>query len=446
VTNFVPTATPDLDYFSGEAAGTMVFDDFQMSSNLSFTIFPASEHHVNRVLIGALFNPRLDPRESGTITPPTALTGLTNTIVNILDQVVSGPDPHVQSPLPPFPFIPVDVLALGRPGNQTALGFPGTNVFNFTTATIACTEDVSKTGVAQIRVHRSTVQGPPTGSSVNYRIDWYDHNGANVPNANNTFRSSGPSHFVPFGAEIPLQPGSDYATPENPNYFSQQWGFLTVDPVLGPIWNPGMPDFVDTPAFPLTGTLTWGANDGADKIISITISNDARVEFNEDLLVQLYFDPLDPFNPPAETDRTLGFIQNCALTILFDDQPAGAVDRTHNPDNNADTDPPYNQHPGANATVFTTAVKGTAKRSSAAASMPITRLLEIASPAPTSTGRMILLSVLPAGLMISSVRLYWIRQAKFWWAGHSRRSTAFSAMAYVVSTAMGHWTGVSIQD
>jgi uncharacterized repeat protein (TIGR01451 family)/uncharacterized delta-60 repeat protein len=116
-----------------------------------------------------------------------------------------------------------------------------------------------------------------------------------------------------------------------------------------------------TPAIPLTGTLTWGANDGADKIISITISNDARVEFNEDLLVQLYFNGTSPLDPPAETDRTLGFIQNCVLTILFDDQPAGAVDRDHNPDNNANTDPPYNLHPGANATVFTTAVQGDGK-------------------------------------------------------------------------------------
>ena len=42
---------------------------------------------------------------------------------------------------------------------------------------------------------------------------------------------------------------------------------------------------------------------------------------------------------------------------MFDDQPAGAVDRTYNPDSDADTDPAYNLHPGANATVFTTAVQ-----------------------------------------------------------------------------------------
>lgn len=346
VTNLVPTAIAGVDYEPGTAQGTIVFDDFQMSTNLSFFIFPdeffpppdVQINHVNRVLIGTLSNPQLDPLESSSITPPTAQSSLTNTIVNILDQNTSGPDPHVISP-----FVPLPPFIRSTPG--TALGFPGTNVFNFTTATIACTEDVNGFNVAQIRVHRSTVQGPPTGSSVDYRIDWYDHTAADTPNANNLFRRVGPSHNVPFGAEIPLQAGSDYATPENPNYFSQQWGFQDV---LGN-WSPGEGDFT-----PITGTLTWGANDGQDKIISVVISNDTRVEFNEDLLLQLYFNGSTPDNPPAETDRTLGFIQNCVLTILFDDQPAGAVDRNHNPDFNANTDPAYNQHPGANATVFTT--------------------------------------------------------------------------------------------
>jgi uncharacterized delta-60 repeat protein/uncharacterized repeat protein (TIGR01451 family) len=346
ITNLVPTAVAGVDYDPTTASGTAVFDDFQMSTNLSFFIFPDEffappdqANHVNRVLIGTLSNPLLDPLELSTIAPPTAQTFLTNTLVNILDQDTSGPDPHVNSP-----FVPVRPFIRSTPG--TALGFPGTNVFNFTTATIACTEDVNKTGVAKIQVHRSTVQGPPTGSSVDYRIDWYDHNAADQANANNQFRRVGPSHNVPFGAEIPLQAGSDYATPENPFYFSQQWN--GTNPATGLPFN--IPDFT-----PVTGTLTWGANDGQDKTISIVISNDTLVEFNEDLLVQLYFNGSQPDNPPAETDRTLGFIQTCALTILFDDQPAGAVDRNHNPDFNANTDPAYNQHPGANATVFSTA-------------------------------------------------------------------------------------------
>ena len=284
VTNLVPTAIAGIDYDPTFASGSALFDDYQMSSDLSFFILPrVGPHHVNRVLIGALSNPQLDPLEANTISPPTAITALTNTIVNILDQANSGPDPHVDSPFVPLPpFI--------RSTGGTALGFPGTNVFNFTTATIACTESVNGANVAEIRVHRSTVQGPPTGSSVDYRIDFYDHNGAQVPNANNQFRSSGPSHLVPFGAEIPLQAGSDYATPTNPVYFSQQ--FDGTNPVTQ--LPRQEPDFI-----PVTGTLTWGANDGQDKIISVVISNDTRVEFNEDLLLQLYFNGSDPGNPPA---------------------------------------------------------------------------------------------------------------------------------------------------
>jgi uncharacterized repeat protein (TIGR01451 family)/uncharacterized delta-60 repeat protein len=340
VTNIVPTAVAGLDYDPTTASGTIVFDDFQMSSNLSFLVFPSFTHHVNRVLIGTLSNPLLDGLETTTILPPTAITALTNTIVNILDQEMAGPDPHSDSP-----FVPVPPFIRSR---GTSQGVPGTNVFNFTTATIACTESVNGFGVAQLRVHRSTVQAPQTGSSVDYRIDFYDHNGAQTENANNQFRRLPvPSHNVPFGAEIPLQAGSDYAVPANPFYFAQQWDGGTNGGTGTPRLSP---DFI-----PITGTLTWGANDGQDKTISITISNDTLVEFNEDMLVQLYFNGSDPQNPPAETDRALGFIQNCNLTILFDDQPAGAVDRNHNPDFNADTDPAYNQHPGANATVFTTA-------------------------------------------------------------------------------------------
>ena len=194
--------------------------------------------------------------------------------------------------------------------------------------------------------HRSTVQAPPTGASVDYRIDFYDHNGAQTDNANNQFRRAGPSHAVPFGAEIPLQAGSDYATPENPFYYSQQWDGR--DPANGASREYGRfhADYRD---FNLEAQMTR-----QDKTISIVISNDTRVEFNEDLLVQLYFNGSDPQNPPARPIARSGFIQNCALTILFDDQPAGAVNRNHNPDSNANTDPAYNPHPGANATVFTT--------------------------------------------------------------------------------------------
>jgi uncharacterized repeat protein (TIGR01451 family)/uncharacterized delta-60 repeat protein len=348
VTNYVPTAVAGTDYLPATASGTLVFDDFQMSSDISIFILPTFDFGipfgppvVNRVLIGTLTNALLDPLESSTIAPPTTATSLANTLVNILNQDEAGPDQHLISSGP-------------GPGTQfTCQGFPGTNVFNFTTAAITCKEDVNGFGVAQVRVHLSSI-GPLNGASVDYRIDHYDHNNGETDNANNLFRRVGPSHIAPYGAEIPLQAGSDYATPPDPFYFSPQWG--VTNPTTGTV-SPGEPDFFGTPAIPLTGTLTWPANDPTDKTISITISNDTRVEFNEDLLVQLYFNGSPPANLPAQTDRALGNIQTCVVTILFDDQPAGAVDRNYNPDGNSDTDPPFNPHPGANGTVFSTAVQ-----------------------------------------------------------------------------------------
>ncbi len=351
VTNIVATATEGVDYIP--ISGTLVFDDHQMSSDIFVDVAPNIDFlnvflglpDANRVLVGILSNPQRDPLEVPNIGSPTALSSLTNTLINILDQDVAGPDPHV---LPtPFPFGTNTPVHSSTPG--VALSYPGTNVFNFELATIRCAED-DKSSVARIYVRRSSTDFSK-GVSVDYRIDHYDRNSANVDNGNDVFRRLGPSHSVPFGAEIPLQAGSDYATPENPTVFSPQWGFLVGTNII-----PGEPDFT-----PVTGTLTWGAFDGQDKPIDIVISNDTRVEFNEDLLVQLYFSSSPPDDPPTETDRTLGFVQNCVLTIMFDDQPAGAVDRLHNRDFYSETDPPYNPHPGANGTVYATAVQADGK-------------------------------------------------------------------------------------
>ena len=61
---------------------------------------------------------------------------------------------------------------------------------------------------------------------------------------------------------FPLQPGSDYATPPNSNPSSREKTRFSL----------------------ATGTITWGANDGVDKFIDITINNDPAVQFNEDIL------------------------------------------------------------------------------------------------------------------------------------------------------------------
>ena len=127
-----------------------------------------------------------------------------------------------------------------------------------------------------------------------------------------------------------LQPGSDYATPD----------LDYVQPV-----NDGT-----------ANKLHWDAGQFASRPITITISNDNLVEFNEDLRITLYVPPgggtgaTDPWAKPGNVAQT-------TLTILFDDYPAGGMDPTFNQDFTTATSPPNNPHPGANGTVFGVAMQ-----------------------------------------------------------------------------------------
>ena len=144
-------------------------------------------------------------------------------------------------------------------------------------------------GYATVYVTRSG--GDPTIScSVNYHIDY---NGSE--NSYNNF---------------PLQADSDYATPN-----------------------------VDYTA--VTGTLSGGAGDYNAKPITIPIMSDGLVEFNEDMLLQLWI----PVN------CVIGAVGTATVTILFNDQPAGAVDRTWNMDNVPGSNPPYIPYPGTSGGV-----------------------------------------------------------------------------------------------
>jgi uncharacterized repeat protein (TIGR01451 family)/uncharacterized delta-60 repeat protein len=124
---------------------------------------------------------------------------------------------------------------------------------------------------------------------------------------------------------FPLQPGSDYATPPAPLIVPSDQpvdcagGIVTVNFVAG-----------QTVAY-----------------VQIPIATNSLVQFNEDLFLSL-------FNPSG---GFLGQINTATLTILYDNEPAGAVDRTWNVDNIATTTPPFNQTPGANSTVHALAVQ-----------------------------------------------------------------------------------------
>jgi len=190
----------------------------------------------------------------------------------------------------------------------------GSGVFNLERSTFRVDKDVSGSN-AVISVYRSG--GNFTEAvSVQYFID--PTPGDLAPNYGGA--APPPTYangYIPADT-FPLQAGSDYATPSS--------------------------DYT-----PVTGTLNWGAYDGAPKTITIPIINNGLVENNMDLLIQLY-NPL-PVPTTSDPGMELGQINAANLTILFDDtdggqQPAGALDRTWNQDNVSGSIPPYLPYPG----------------------------------------------------------------------------------------------------
>ena len=294
-----PAAVPFQDYTP--VTGTAVFNDYQMSTNISITVSPNfffsfAGLTLNRALLVTIDSVAFDPLEdTNSLAPPTISTNLGAAYVDILS----------------------------TEANPQSGGFLPTNtVFNFERSTWQVTEDTGPfvTGSSN-RLKTATIWVMRTGTnfsggaSCDYTIDFLDVN--RLPNANDQF---------------PLQPGSDYATPANSIPPSAQ-----------------TPDF-----FSQDGTVTWGGNDGLSKPITITITNDDLVEFNEDIVIRL---GNITHQNNGVNGGVIGWVNTATLTILFDDQPAGAVDRTHNPDNNLNSSPPNNQAPGANATVYAVTIQ-----------------------------------------------------------------------------------------
>jgi len=309
-TNIVASATPNRDYVP--ASGQLVFDDYQMSADILVTVIPSGGMRfpvLNHVVIASITSVALDPLESTAIPPPTASTAATNAMLNILSQEAF--------------IIPFESPLETGPGG-VGMGVASTNVFNFERATLRCNEQVNGFHIAVVGVLRSTLDASKA-TSVDYQIDYLYPNDTD----NNLF-------MVPNYWEVPLQPGSDYA------------GIVTRTP---------SGSYSDNIHFTnVSGTLNWGAFDTTIKFIQIPIIDETPlVQFNEDLLVQLSLP--GPTYPDASSDRSLGYVRTCNLTILFTNQPAGAADLSYNRENDANTLPPYNLHPGPNGTVYTIATQ-----------------------------------------------------------------------------------------
>ncbi len=256
-------------------SGTLIFDDYQMSTNILVPVFSDSMQNDDKAIGVVLANPRPAPEEDPEIIMP-RLGNVAEATVNILEINELLVDPN------------------------------DTNMM-----------------VGYFSIERE-----------NYRVDEYD----SQVTVEVILPGGGPASV---GIEIfnggrygyRANAGSDYA---------EGVDFLHPNPIYtdGSAMITNLADYT-----PQDITLDFGQNDTRKKF-TIDILDDPAVEFNEDILVRLH-DPKDR-----------GIIHGTAtVTILYDEPPAGALDREWNPDNVAGTLPPFNQTPGANGVVHSVAVQ-----------------------------------------------------------------------------------------
>ncbi len=201
---------------------------------------------------------------------------------------------------------------------------PATNaVVNFVSRRILIPEEVGVNGTVTIW---TTVVARTGTNNSGCRIRW----------AVDSDRPPTPTTF--WDDIFTLSAGSDYA---HVTSSSADWA--------NPLWDV-QPEYNQTGGAGW-GELTWGQNDFDPKEINYTVTNDTRVEFNEDFIFRLYR------VPGASDSAAPGYAGESIRTILFDDYPAGALDPVFNADYTTTNDPPDNPNPGANGTVFALAVQ-----------------------------------------------------------------------------------------
>lgn len=273
-TNFVPAAiardpkAPNAVWDYLPVKGTLVFNDYEMSKDIYVTV---NTNNVGQVtnFFGGLGNGR-------------------NAEISVtLDSVALDTNELQTIPLPTIDptnsTTKVDVLnewqALGSCG---AFGF---NVFNFERSTLS----VDRTaGEAVVYVQRGFLNDVSKDYTIYYSIDHRKKN-----DDWNTFQ---------------LQAGSDYAIPDNATKGAPE----------------GVVDF-DSSSVAI-GSVTWKKNDDDPKAIHIPINDNNTVEFNKDFVVQFYEDDAHLWADTAIP----GWITACTVTILYNKEPAGAIDRGFN--------------------------------------------------------------------------------------------------------------------
>jgi uncharacterized delta-60 repeat protein/uncharacterized repeat protein (TIGR01451 family) len=321
------TAIPGIDY--QPVSGTLVFEDYQMSTN--FLVPLRSFNLTNVIFLTSNFfyfvnlelsNPRPAPEEEaqrpGLIRPrlgPGSTSSLLLYDIGLGTPTLTGTNTTI-SFINSFALERLHYRFDEHPGRDPRV-LGGQNVVE-----VSVVFPVPVTAQVIVRTYHH-VRGSGAWGINNFPFGILPGNSTLTLGALNT---------VDAGSDFASSPLGGFEVLANPVF---------RDPTLPVITN--LADYVER-------DVVLGFNNSCREEANIIIENDPSVEFNEDILVRLIrVVGQPPVNPYASIGN---------LTILYKDQPAGAVDREWNPDNVQSTpDRSYNLTPGANNTVNTVVVQ-----------------------------------------------------------------------------------------
>ena len=154
--------------------------------------------------------------------------------------------------------------------------------------------------------------------------------------------SGGQVRFVASGVEKRPLPGYGYSPIAGSDWANE------LDTPIGANFTDGSSPFLSPSDFTIVDTVLDFPVGVARMLVTVPVTNDDATEFNEDILVHLIRENNQP---------PLGVNTRANITILHDEDPAGALDREWNPDGVTSTTPRLNATPGANNIVRAVAVQ-----------------------------------------------------------------------------------------
>ncbi len=268
------------DGFCGDylpAAGTLVFDDFEMSKTIVIPVQGDGVLSGNKTFSITLGVPVLDPLESLELEEP------------LISPAAGTAD--------------ITIIEINRGNLAARPQVFGTN-FVIERANYSVDED---DGTIEVDVLHPSGSGGVVG--------W---------------------ELIGSDSGYPLSAGSDFA-------------HFTAATYPNPVYTDGTTDFPTTRDFVVaSGLLTFAPGQGR-RAVNIQILDDDVVEFNEDLRIRLI--------AQGGQNPGLGFNSVANIKILYQENPAGSLDREWNRDNVSTTTPRFNPAPGANNPVRAVAVQ-----------------------------------------------------------------------------------------